>query len=87
MHAPAVTAVYVMLVLFCVHIAVVVLGVIIGWIAFAGKKSGLAKFAAVLYLIETICFPICLPFGLPMTITGFVGSGNQKKINKTAAIN
>ncbi len=87
MHAPAVTALYVMLVLFCAHITVAVLGVIIGWIAFAGKKSGLAKFVAVLYLIETLCFPICLPFGLPMTILGFVGSGNQKKMNKTAATN
>lgn len=75
---------YAILVLLCVHIVTFVLGCLIGWIAFACKKSGSAKFAATLYLIGTICFPIYLFFGLPITIMGFVGGGKQKKINKAA---
>lgn len=55
-----------------------------GWIAYAGKKSGIAKFAATLYLIGTICFPIFLIFGLPITIVGFVGGSKQKRINSTS---
>ena len=83
MSSPAVTFLYVILVLLCVHIVAFVLGCLIGWIAYAGKKSGGAKFAATLYLIGTICFPVYLFFGLPITIVGFVGGGKQKKINNT----
>ena len=79
-----ITFLYVILVLLCVHIVTFVLGSLIGWIAFAGKKSGGAKFAATLYLIGTICFPIYMFFGLPITIFGFVGGGKQKKINQAA---
>lgn len=57
MSSPAVTFLYAILVLLCVHIVAFVLGCLIGWIAYAGKKSGGAKFAATLYLIGTICFP------------------------------
>ena len=79
-----ITFLYVILVLLCVHIVTFVLGSLIGWIAFACKKSGGAKFAATLYLLGTICFPIYLFFGLPIIIMGFVGGGKQKKINKAA---
>lgn len=80
-----VTFLYVILVLLCVHIVTFVLGCLFGWIAFLSKKSGGAKFAATLYLIGTICFPIYLFFGLPITIVGFVGAAKQKKINKAAS--
>lgn len=69
-------------ILLLVHIGVFVLGAVFGWIAYLSKKSGLAKFAATLYLIGTICFPIYVLFGLPLTIIGFVAGGKQKKINK-----
>lgn len=84
MSSPAATVFYVILILLCVHIIAFVLGCLIGWIAYAGKKSGSAKFAAILYLIGTICFPVYLFFGLPITIVGFIGGGKQKKINNTA---
>ncbi len=83
MSSPAVTLLYVFLVLLCIHIFMFVLGSLIGWIAFLGKKSGGAKASATLYLIGTICFPLYLFFGLPITIIGYVGAGKQKKLNKT----
>ena len=70
---------YTILVLLTIHIVAFVLGCIIGWVAFGIKKPG--KGAAVLYLIGTICFPLYLFFGLPITIVAFVGSKKQKKIN------
>lgn len=84
MSSPAITFLYVIVILLCVHIAVFVIGCLVGWIAYAGKKSGGAKFAAVLYLIGTICFPVYLFLGLPITIIGFVGGSKQKRINSTA---
>lgn len=84
-NSSAVTFFYVLLVLLCVHIVTFALGCLIGWIAYAGKKSGGAKLAATLYLIGTICFPIYLFFGLPITIVGFIGGGKQKKLNKMNA--
>lgn len=83
MSSPTVTFVYVILILVCVHIAAFTLGCIIGWISFIGKKSGGAKFAATLYLIGTICFPIYIFLGLPITIIAFVGGGNQKLLNSS----
>ena len=76
------TFIYAILILLCVHIVAFTLGSLIGWLAFLCKKSGGAKFAATLYLIGTICFPIYIFFGLPITIIGFVGGGKQKKLNK-----
>ncbi len=76
------TFIYVFIALFLIHIVVFPLGCVIAWISYIAKKSGGAKFAATLYLIGTICFPIYLIFGLPITIIGFIGSGKQKKINK-----
>ena len=83
MSSPAMNFVYAITILLCIHIVSFVLGCIIGWIAYAWKKSSNAKFAATLYLIGTICFPIYLFFGLPITIVGFIGGGKQKKINNT----
>lgn len=74
----------IILILLCVHVVTFILGCLIGWIAFLAKKSGGAKFSAMLYLLGTICFPIYIVFGLPITIMGFIGGSKQKKINKTA---
>ena len=76
---------YVVLVLICVHVAGFALGCLFGWIAYLGRKSGGAKFAAVLYLVGTIAFPVYLFFGLPITIMGFVGGSKQKKLNQMTA--
>ncbi len=83
MSSPALTFLYVILVLLCIHILTFVVGCLFGWLAYVNKKSGSAKFAASLYLIGTICFPVYLFFGLPITIVGFIGGGKQKKINIT----
>lgn len=72
---------YVIVILLCVHIVVFVIGCLLGWISFITRKSGLAKLAAVLYLIGSICFPIYIFIGLPITIIGFIGGGKQKKLN------
>lgn len=80
-NSPEITVLYVILILLCVHIAVFAIGCLVGWIAYACKKSGAAKFAAVLYLLGTICFPIYILFSLPITIIGFIGGGKQKKLN------
>lgn len=72
----------VVLILLCVHIILFTLGAIFGWLSFGAKKSGLAKFAATLYLIGTLCFPIYIFFGLPLTIIGYIGGGKQKKLIK-----
>lgn len=81
MSSPAVTFLYVILISLCIHIVSFILGSLIGWLAYMNKKSCSAKFAATLYLIGTICFPIYLFFGLPITVIGFVGGSKQKKIN------
>ena len=84
MSSPAATFLSVLLILLRIHVYGFILGSIIGWIAWACKKSGSAKLAATLYLIATICFPLYFFFGLPITIVGFVGAGKQKAINKAA---
>lgn len=86
MSSPALTFLYVIVVLLCVHSIAFVLGCLIGWIAYVKGKSGGAVGAAVLYLIATICFPVYLFFGLPITIVGFVGAGKQKRINNGTVI-
>lgn len=77
---------YIALILLLVHIVTFFIGALSGWIAYIVKKSGGAKFAATLYLIATICFPIFLFFGLPLTIIGYTGAGKQKKLNKANEI-
>lgn len=69
--------------LLLVHIICFVLGFLIGWCAYLRRKSGGAKFAAILYLIGIICVPIFILWGLPITIMGFSGAKKQKKINKS----
>lgn len=77
----SVNILYMLVILLIVHIGTFVFGAFIGWLGYLMKKSGLAKFAATLYLIGTICFPVYVFFGLPLTIVGFIGGGKQKKIN------
>ena len=77
----SVNIIYAIVVLLVAHIITFALGAIFGWISYISKKSGLAKFAATLYLLGTICFPIYIFFGLPLTIIGFVAGEKQKKIN------
>lgn len=81
----SVNIIYALLALLGVHICTFVLGAIVGWIGYIAKKSGAAKFAAVMYLLGTICFPIYIMFGLPILILGFVGSSKQKQLNLSAA--
>lgn len=71
---------YAITILLCLHIVTFVLGCLMGWIAYAGKKSGIAKFAATLYLIGTICFPIFLIFGLPITIVGSLAAASKSEL-------
>lgn len=75
---------YALIILMLLHIVFFPLGMLIGWIAWISKKSGGAKFAATLYLLGTIFFPILLIFGLPITIMGYVGASKQKKINRAS---
>ena len=77
----SVNVVYAIVILLLVHIGTFTLGALLSWFAYLAKKSGLAKFSATLYLLGTICFPIYIFFGLPLTIIGYVGGGKQKKIN------
>ena len=86
LSSPAVNFLYAAVILLFLHIIAFVLGCLIGWISYAGKKSGGAKFAATLYLIGTICFPIFFIFGLPITIVGFIGGGKQKKLNSVEPV-
>lgn len=80
-----ITIIYAVMILLIVHISLFTFGAFWGWISYLAKKSGMAKFAATMYLIGTICFPIYIFFGLPITIIGYIGGGKQKKIN--ASIN
>ena len=80
--ADSVGWIYAIVVLLIVHISAFTLGTIFGWLGYGVKKSGLAKFSATLYLIGTIAFPIFIFFGLPITIIGFVGGENQRKLNR-----
>lgn len=77
----SVNVIYVIVVLLFVHIGTFAFGVLMDRISYFAKKSGIAKFAATLYLVGTICFPIYIFFGIPLTIIGYVGGGKQKKLN------
>ncbi len=70
--------IYAVLILLCIHIVLFTLGAIIGWLSYAGKKSGGAKFAATFYLLGTICFPVYFFIALPLTIIGFIAGNKQK---------
>ena len=73
--------IYASIILFLVHILSFLVGSLIGWIAYFRRKSGGAMFAAVIYLIGTICVPVSVFWCLPIVIMGFVGGSKQKKIN------
>ena len=78
---------YVIFVLLLIHIVTFTLGFVFGWIGYGLKKNGFATAAAVLYTIGTVCFPAFIIPGLPLTILGYVGSGNQKKLNSVSVNN
>ena len=75
---------YVLAILLLVHIAFVIAGCIISWIAYMMKKDNVAVVAAIIYLIGTICSPLCLIFGIAISAFAFVGASNQRKLNKIA---
>ncbi len=83
--AMPVIVIYIAAGLFIAHILLFALGAIFGWCGYAACKSGMAKAAAVFFLLGTIAFPIYLVFGLPIMIIAFVGSSMQKKLNSTAS--
>lgn len=73
---------YVIAISILVHISLFIVGCIISWIAYVIKKDSIATVAAIIYLIGTICSPICLVFGIIVTTLTFIGISNQRKINK-----
>ena len=75
--------IFAILILLGIHIASFLIGSLLGWISFALKKNKGAKFGATLYLIGTLCFPLFLFFGLPITIIGYIGASKQKKNQQT----
>ena len=75
---------YLLAVSLFVHIGLFIAGCIVSWIAYVTKKDNVATVAAVVYLIGTICSPVCLAFGIPVTALAFVGANNQRKLNKSA---
>ena len=81
------TVLYVVFVLLVIHIVTFTLGFIFGWIGYGLKKNGFATTAAVLYTIGTVCFPAFIIPGLAITILGYVGSSNQKKLNSVSVNN
>jgi hypothetical protein len=74
------------LVLIYLNLCLYLVGTIVGWIGYAVKSSGAALCSAIMYLIGTICFPICILTGLPAIIVGFISYGNQKKLNAAPVI-
>ncbi len=63
-----------------IHILAFPVGCIAGWIGLIREKRSFAKFGAWMYLIGTICFPLYIVYGLPITILGFVGCRKQKEL-------
>lgn len=66
-----------------IHIVVFPVGCLAGWIGLVSRKYGFAKLGAWMYLIGTICFPLYIIYGLPITILGFVGCRKQKELKPT----
>ena len=81
-HEDVVFVLYLAMILFCVHMALFVLGNFLGWLSFLCKAGVGANFAATFYLLGTIACPVALLIGLPLTIVGYIGGKNQRKINK-----
>lgn len=74
---------YALLIGLCIHIVAFTLGALLGWIALLRGKSKGAKAAARLYLIATVCFPVYLFFGLPITILGFIAAKKQRQLERS----
>ena len=72
------------LILLWIHIGLFALGCIFGWLSYITKKSGKAKFAAIVFLIGTILFPIYFFVSIPITIISFIGYSKQKKLEKSS---
>ncbi len=75
---------YVLQIMFLIHIGLFVAGCLISWVAFALQGDNIAIVSASIYLLGTICSPICIVLGAPITILTFIAAINQRKINKTA---
>lgn len=75
---------YVLAISLLMHIGLFIVGCIVSWIAYVKKADSVAIVAAVIYLVGTICSPICLLFGILITTLAFIGAGNQRKLNKIA---
>lgn len=87
MESATLNLAYAILVGLCIHIVGFLLGAVLGWFAWFAKKSKLAKFSAVLYLIATIGCVFFFIASLPITIFGFVGAKKQKKIQSANLTN
>lgn len=83
MNLAIINYLYVLAILLFVHIGLVIVGCILSWIAYVIKKDNVATVSAIIYLIGTICSPICLIFGIIISAFAFAGAGNQRKLNKT----
>ena len=67
--------------------SIFVVATLFGWISYLAKKSGLAKFAAVLYILGALsCFYYFTFFAIPVIVLGFVGGSKQKSLNKANAV-
>lgn len=75
---------YVLGILFLIHICLFVVGCIISWIGYVAKNESVVIVAAVIYLIGTIVSPVCIIFGIPVTILTFLSVTNQRKLNINA---
>lgn len=64
------------------HLAVILIGCAVAWVAYAKKSQAVAIASAVIFLIGTICSPINFIFGLPVTVATFIGANNQKNLNQ-----
>ena len=82
MNLAIINYLFVLSILLLVHIGLVIVGCIVSWIAYAIKKDSVATVAAVIYLIGAICSPLCLIFGITISVLAFVGASNQRKLNK-----
>ena len=64
---------YIVTILLGIHIITFIGGCVLGWISFINNKTNMSKISYKLYLTGTICFPIYLFYGLPITILGYIG--------------
>ncbi len=78
----SVSVITAIIILIFAHVILLTVGILMGWIGYFSKKSGFATFAAVLYLIGTLCLPVSALSGLLIIILGFVGANKQKKLRK-----